>query len=251
MLKRLLCMAMLVLFFSFAGCQQLNVKNGEPVYYGTAEMDGINVSAEVAGVLQEVKVSEGQEIHKGDVIAVISAPENSLKADQAALGVESANNALQQLVDKGAAEASQDAAELGVKQAQKSYELSKLAMEKSEIKAAVDGVVDTLNYSAGEYVTPGSPVVTLVNPADLWVKIYVPEKALASITQNQEVRLRSDFVKDEIKGFVANISSKAEYTPMNIVTKDEREKLVYAVKIQITDKGDQIKPGMLLDVDLK
>lgn len=251
MLKRFLCIVMAVLIFSLTGCQQWEGKRGEEVYYGTAEMEQIHISAEAAGVLQEVKVAAGQEVHKGDVIAVISAPENSIKADQAQLGIESANNALQQLIDKGASDVAQDAAELGVKQAEKNYELSKLAVNKSEVKTMVDGVVDTLNYSTGEYVTPGSPVVTLSDPTDIWVKIYVPEKALAGMTQNQEVQLKSDFVSDEIKGFIANISSKAEYTPMNIVTKNEREKLVYAVKIQITEHRDQIKPGMLLDVYLK
>ncbi|WDU83033.1 hypothetical protein [Caloramator sp. Dgby_cultured_2] len=56
-------------------------------------------------------------------------------------------------------------------------------------------------------------------------------------------------MKDKnIKGEIVYISPEAEFTPMNIVTKEDRTKLVFAVKVKILDHLDSVKPGMLLDV---
>jgi HlyD family secretion protein len=86
----------------------------------------------------------------------------------------------------------------------------------------------------------------------MWVKVYVPESILPSIRLNKEVTLKSDFLKDKtIKGKIIYISPEAEFTPMNIVTKKDRMKLVYEVKIKILDNLESVKPGMLMDVNLK
>jgi HlyD family secretion protein len=154
------------------------------------------------------------------------------------------------LMINGASATTKKAAELGIAQAESNYELSKLMYEKTNIKSAIDGIVDTINFNKGEYVMPGSPIATMINPKEVWVKIYVPEKILPSIKLNQEVTLSSDYIDGKIKGKISNISTEAEYTPMNIVTKDDREKLVYEVKISLVEGFEHVRAGMLLDVHL-
>lgn len=153
-------------------------------------------------------------------------------------------------MQNGAADAAIKAAELSVTQAESSYELSKLNLEKTEIKSAVDGIIDTINYGKGEFILQGSPVATVIDPSSVWVKIYVPEKVLSQIKLNQEVVLSSDFIEGEIKGRISKISSEAEYSPMNVVTKGDREKLVYEVKITLSEGFEKVKAGMLLEVRL-
>lgn len=152
----------------------------------------------------------------------------------------------------GATERDKNTVQYGVDLANKNYELSKLAFNKSNITAVSGGVIESINYKQGEYVTPGNPIATLLDIQNMYVKIYVPEKMLPQINLGKEVAIKSDFLKDKtIKGKITYISPEAEFTPMNIITKKDREKLVFAVKVKILDNTESIKPGMLLDVNIQ
>ncbi|WP_333861468.1 HlyD family secretion protein [Clostridium sp.] len=143
-------------------------------------------------------------------------------------------------------------ANYGIQQAEQNMELSKIALDKSNIKASSDGIVETVNFKKGEYVSLGSPIITLLDNNNMYIKIYVPEKTLPYVKLNKEVTMKSDFIKNKIiKGKISYISKEAEFTPMNIVTKEDRMKLVYEVKIKISDNLQYVKSGMLLDVTLK
>jgi multidrug resistance efflux pump len=228
----------------------LGNEKDENVYYGTVEADQISVSAEIPGKIKDIKVEEGKRINKGDLVAVISTDENNIKIQQAEVSVKSAENELEKVEDRGS-KTIKNTAQLGVEQAKLGYDLAKIAASKGNLVAEKSGVVDTINFKVGEYVTPGSPIATLVDLNNLWVKIYVPERLLPIVKIDKEITLKSDFLKDKaIKGKVVYISSEAEFTPVNIVTKEDREKLVFAVKIKILDNIDVIKPGMLLDVNI-
>jgi HlyD family secretion protein len=153
------------------------------------------------------------------------------------------------LLTNGATERMKASAKYGVEQAEKSYELSKINLNKSNIISLYSGTIETVNFKVGEYVSPGSPIATLLDTNNLWVKIYVPEKTLPILKLNQEVKLKSEFLKDRtIKGKIVYISPEAEFTPVNTVTKKDRMKLVFEVKIKILDNLEAVKPGMLLDV---
>jgi HlyD family secretion protein len=178
-------------------------------------------------------------------VAIAKAQLESFKAQH-----EAAKQKLNILVN-GATNRVKDTAKIGIDQAKTGYDLAKVALNKGNVMVEKAGVVETVNFNVGEYVTPGSPIATLVDLDNLWMKIYVPEKLLPMVKLNQEVALKSDFLKDKaIKGRIVYISSEAEFTPVNIVTKEDREKLVFAVKIKIIDNIDAIKPGMLLDVSI-
>lgn len=156
------------------------------------------------------------------------------------------------LLVNGATERDKNSAEYNLERAKKNYELSKVALDKSNVTASAAGIIETVNFKQGEYVTPGSSIATLLDNNNEWVKIYIPESALPSVKLDKEVTLKSDFLKDKtIKGKVTYISPEAEFTPMNIVTKKDRMKLVYEVKVKVLDNLESVKPGMLMDVNLK
>lgn len=156
------------------------------------------------------------------------------------------------LLVNGATERDKNSAEYNLERAKKSYELSKVALDKSNITASVAGIIETVNFKQGEYVTPGSSIATLLDNNNEWVKIYIPESELPSVKLDKEVTLKSDFLKDKtIKGKITYISPEAEFTPMNIVTKKDRMKLVYEVKVKVLNNLESVKPGMLMDVNLK
>lgn len=121
------------------------------------------------------------------------------------------------------------------------------------IKAPFSGTVTIRGREPGETVAAGSPVLTLVNLDDRWVRIYVREDRLGRLRLGQPVSIRSDTYPDKrYTGTIAFISSQAEFTPRNVQTTEERVKLVYAVKVRITgDPGNELKPGMPADVSLE
>jgi HlyD family secretion protein len=188
--------------------------------------------------------------------STLNSAKSSLESTQAQINnykeqLDAATQSLNLLID-GSTERDKNTAKYNIESAQKNYELSKVELDKSNVISTVSGTIETINFKQGEYVTPGSAIATLLDNNDEWVKIYIPESALPSVKLGKEVTLKSDFLKNKtIKGKIIYISPEAEFTPMNIVTKKDRMKLVFEVKVKILDNLESAKPGMLMDVNLK
>ena len=126
------------------------------------------------------------------------------------------------------------------------------SVSNSTVRAPWDGIVTTRAREPGEAVTPGLPVVTLMNPGDRWVRIFIPENRLGAVRLGARARIRVDaYPERDFDGVVSWISSEAEFTPRNVETRDERVRLVYAARVRIVgDTGLALKPGLPADVDL-
>ena len=122
----------------------------------------------------------------------------------------------------------------------------------SVIHAPFDGVVTVKDREIGETVSPGSPVLTVTNLNDRWVRIYIPETRVGAVHLGEAARITADTYQGRTYGGqVSFIASEAEFTPKNVQTTDERVKLVYAVKVRITrDSSYDLKPGIPADVQL-
>jgi HlyD family secretion protein len=92
-----------------------------------------------------------------------------------------------------------------------------------------------------------------MNPDDRWVRVYVGQLDIARIAVGQEATVHADGMDDvQFAGRVVHISDEAEFTPRNVQTPEERSKLVYAVRVQITDDPAlRLKPGIPVDVRLR
>lgn len=124
-------------------------------------------------------------------------------------------------------------------------------ISKEFIKIKDGGYLETLNFSKGEYIKPYSSIGKIVYMDKLWMKIYVPEKKLSKVSLGQSVKLSGQGLKKSITGKVIFISTQGEFTPKNIESRENKEEIVYAVKIEIPEGNKLgIKPGMLMDVDL-
>ncbi len=121
------------------------------------------------------------------------------------------------------------------------------------VKAPFAGVVTVKHHEPGEIVTAGAAAVTLLDRDDRWVKIYVPETRLGTVHIGQRATISSDTFKGRsYRGAVVYVASEAEFTPKTVQTREERVKLVYAVKVRITDDPRyELKPGMPADVVLE
>ncbi len=121
------------------------------------------------------------------------------------------------------------------------------------ITAPFPGRITVRHREPGETVTPGIPVLTLLDPDDRWVRIYVREDQIGAVQVGMAAMIVSDTYPDNVyHGEVTFIGSEAEFTPKNVQTAEERIKLVYPVKVRITDDpGFALKPGIPVDVTLR
>ncbi len=127
------------------------------------------------------------------------------------------------------------------------------ALEYAVIRAPFTGFVAVRHREPGETVGAGAPVLTLRNPDDRWVRIYVRADQVGRLAIGQRAEITGDAYRDRTyEGEVVFIADEAEFTPRNVQTTEERVKLVYRVKVQITgDSAYDLKPGLAADVRLR
>jgi HlyD family secretion protein len=121
------------------------------------------------------------------------------------------------------------------------------------VRAPADGVITTKTVNPGEVVAPGSPLFSMVNLDQLFLKVYVPEKEIGKLKLNLSARIYIDAMPDTpFEGTITFIASKAEFTPKEVQTPDERVKLVYAVKISLSDNPEhRLTPGLPADAVIR
>ncbi len=136
-----------------------------------------------------------------------------------------------------------------VEQARAALGLATTLLENTRLVSPLTGVVLSHNIEPGEYVAPGTPVVTVADTAHMWVRAYLNETDLGRIRHGQHVPIRSDaFPGRTFDGVVSFISSEAEFTPKTVQTPKERVKLVFRIKVDVANPKDELKPGMPADV---
>jgi HlyD family secretion protein len=135
--------------------------------------------------------------------------------------------------------------------AQKEHELAELNLARCELFAPAAGRVLSKSREPGEMVQPGTPVVTVGDLSRPWVNVYVGERDLGKLWLGMKAHVTVDSFPDQpFEGKVGFISERAEFTPKNIQTRDERVKLVYRVKVELEGRDQALKPGMPADAVL-
>lgn len=119
-------------------------------------------------------------------------------------------------------------------------------LTKCQVKSPIKGTVLETYLEPGELATPGKPVLKMADLTNLELKVYVSGAQLSSVKLGSEVKVLIDSGAKEmqaITGKISWISSESEFTPKIIQTKEERVKLMYAVKIVVPNDGS-LKIGM-------
>lgn len=116
----------------------------------------------------------------------------------------------------------------------------------------LEGVVLSKNIEPGEYVSPGTPVITVGDLVNVWLRAYVNETDLGRVKVGQKATVTTDtYPGKRYEGRVSFISDKAEFTPKSVQTQTERVKLVYRIKIDIQNPEMELKPGMPADATIE
>ncbi|HCO67541.1 MAG TPA: hypothetical protein DIT04_07280 [Dysgonomonas sp.] len=125
-------------------------------------------------------------------------------------------------------------------------------LRKSHIVNPIDGTVLTKYAEAKEMTIPGQPLYKIADTRHLFLRAYIVSPQLEKVKIGQSAAIFVNSVDEGQKtyqGTVSWISDKAEFTPKTIQTHDERQNLVYAVKIAVENVDGLIKIGMYGDVD--
>jgi HlyD family secretion protein len=124
------------------------------------------------------------------------------------------------------------------------------ALADAQITAPVSGVVTQKLVDAGEIVMRATPLVVVTDLDNAWANLFVPEPMVPRVKLGQAARVVTDAGGDGMPGKVTFISPKAEFTPRNVQTAEERSKLVYRIKVSVDNRSGILKSGMPVDAEL-
>jgi HlyD family secretion protein len=125
--------------------------------------------------------------------------------------------------------------------------LTEKAVADCVVAAPLAGVITTRSAEPGEVVAVGAPLATLAQLDKVWLSLYIPEHRLAAVKIGQGAFVKIDGESKRHEGRVTFVSPEAEFTPRNIQTPDERTKLVYRIKVTLSNPDGRLKPGMPAD----
>ncbi|HUU57156.1 MAG TPA: efflux RND transporter periplasmic adaptor subunit [bacterium] len=247
---------------------------------GTLEAVEVDVGALVTGRVVALHYDEGDDVSAGDVVA-------ALDAEELTAGVAAAEAAARAAADRvaaaGAAYAASDdqfkrvarAYPAGITKAE--YERARAARDGAsaelasarslaaqaeatkaqldarrrevEVRAPITGVVLSRNVEPGEVLGAGTPVVTLADLSVLELNVFIPEAKVGFVGVGDPVEIAVDsYPGDIFRGKVKAIGSKAEFTPRNVESKEDRVTLVFKVTVTVPNGDGKLKPGMPADV---
>ena len=118
-------------------------------------------------------------------------------------------------------------------------------LDELTIRAPRAARVESLDLRPGDILAPNAPAATLLEPAELYVRIYVPETQIGHVRPGQQVPIAVDsFPGRAFAGRVESVASEGEFSPRNLQTADERADQVFATRVRIEEGADVLRAGM-------
>lgn len=134
--------------------------------------------------------------------------------------------------------------------ARAALEMATWRLDQRRVAAPAGGRVADILARPGETVAAGAPVVSLLPPANILVRFFIPETALASIHKGDPVALHCDRCPPDLVATISFVSPQSEYTPPVIYSESSRSKLVYLIEARPRpDQATLINPGQPIEVE--
>ncbi len=136
-------------------------------------------------------------------------------------------------------------AAIGAAQAQVAQLTSEI--DDSSLRAPIDGIIQLRLAEPGEVLGAGGRVLLLIDPNDQYMNLYLPASVTGRLTVGDESRILLDALSNQpLPAKISFVAAKSQFTPKEVETRDERQKLVFRVKVRLTQPAavPQAKPGM-------
>ncbi|MDR3491406.1 MAG: efflux RND transporter periplasmic adaptor subunit [Gammaproteobacteria bacterium] len=260
------CIILLVIYGIFT---LWNHKKIQLTLYGNVDIRDVDLAFRVSGRLIELKVDEGDDVSKGELIArldpdpyerEVKAGEATVKQQKAALDyAQTVYQREKELRGTGASSADHYQGALsGLNQAKANLDMtiaqlsqSNLRLQDTYLYSPSDGYVLTRAVEPGTMLPANATVITvsLVNP--VWVRAYVEETELSKAKPGTTVQVYADSLPNKsYQGKIGFVSSTAEFTPKTVETTNLRTELVYRLRIVVQDPHHDLRQGMPVTVKI-
>jgi HlyD family secretion protein len=210
-------------------------------YAGTVEATDVSLSPRISSTISTVTVQEGDVVAPGQVLVELGCEDLKLAADIAARDFARS----ERLYKEGST-----AFELYDKDRNR-RDATALSVSWCRIASPIHGTVLARLHEPGEWASPGVSLLTLADLDQVYAYVYVPEKVLHTLRPGQQLAAYLPEAGDRPRGArVAFVRPEAEFTPKNVQTREERERLVYGIKVSLDNADQVLKPGMPVEVEL-
>ncbi|MBI3779001.1 MAG: efflux RND transporter periplasmic adaptor subunit [Gammaproteobacteria bacterium] len=212
-------------------------------YAGTLEATKVDLSARLGAAIDQVRVHEGDRVKQGETLVTLACEDYKIAARLAHENYDRS----QKLSKIGSVSAET------MDQVRRQRDDADVRLAWCSIASPIEGKVLSRYHEPGEWVVPGTKIVTLANIRDIWAYIYVPQPKVAKLSPGMKLKgYLPELGNREFGGTVLKINDEAEFTPKNVQTQAERERLVFGVKVSFRDANAEeiLKPGMTIEVEL-
>jgi HlyD family secretion protein len=222
----------------------------------------------VSESIVEIRVRRGQAVERDEVLARLDPTLAEADIAQAEAAVAGARHRLvtaeHELARTARLHASRIASAQVLEQAQLARDEAAARQREAEARLAaarhrleelvmtspVDGVVDQIPFDRGERVPAGGVVVVVLDQAAPWVRVWVPEPAVAHVRPGAPARVRVDGLGATLRGQVLDVAREPEFTPHFALTERDRVHLVYETRVRLDDAPPGLRPGVPAEVTL-
>jgi HlyD family secretion protein len=212
-------------------------------YAGTLEATKVDLSARVAAAIEQVRVHEGDRVKEGETLVTLACEDYKIAAR---LAHENYDRSRKLSKIGSVSDETMD-------QVRRQKDDADVRLAWCSIASPIEGKVLSRYHEPGEWVGPGTKIVTLANIRDIWAYIYVPQPKVAQLSPGMKLKgYLPELNNREFDGTILKINDEAEFTPKNVQTQAERERLVFGVKVSFRDANSEeiLKPGMTIEVEL-
>ncbi len=129
---------------------------------------------------------------------------------------------------------------------------AELSVNECKLFAPRNAMVVTRNLEPGEAVQPGTNVLALTDVTEARSRFYIPNAELAAAAPGRKVRVVADaYPGRTFEGTIFFVSPRAEFTPRNVQTREDRERLVYEVEVRVPNADGRLRSGMPVEVAIE
>ncbi len=208
-------------------------------------VQGVDISAEVAGVVSAVHVRSGQRVKAGEMLIELNYADDaaqlrSLQAD-ALLAQLNFKRDQGQFAVKAISQAQLDSSRAALQRSLAEVARQKALIAKKRIRAPFSGRLGIVAVNPGQYVNPADAIITLQNSEALFVDFYLPQKDIGDIAKNQQLRIFSNAWPEKvIPGKITAISSAVNSSTRNV-----------RIEGRIDNRDGLLYPGMFVSVEVE
>ena len=204
-------------------------------------VNGVTVSADLPGVVQQIAFESGREVREGEVLLRLDASQERAQLAAAEAGLELARLDLERkktLIAKDAIpQALYDQVAAEYAQAQARAGEIRAAIERKTIRAPFSGALGLRQVNLGQYLSPGAPIVSLQAIQPVYVEFTAPQQEAGRLQQGAPVAVTAEGFDSPEQGKIAALESRVDEATRNV-----RAQALFA------NESKRLRPGMFVEV---